>query len=131
MAETRKPRIEVASEQLKSELEEIKQRISVIETITAAAHRPQVEALVRKEIDALGSKTIEVLAACKVPRTRQELMTQFSFNSAPALDYHLGALRAADLLLGISEDGQPQRFVWSNLFKRLPPKVIKELLNND
>jgi hypothetical protein len=69
---------------------------------------------------------------CETPQTREKLIAKYrsAFASAQALDYHLTPLREADLIRQYLDDAGTQTFVWSNLFKRLPKKAIKQLLNS-
>jgi hypothetical protein len=63
------------------------------------------------------------------PRTRNYLISKFGFASAAALDYYLTPLRQDNLIRQHLDDGGTQVFEWSNLFKRLPKKTIKEILD--
>src|SRR3954447_24032767 len=89
-------RVEVSSDQLKSELIEIKDRISALETISSLANRPVVEKWVRDSLKTDKAKLI--MKECEHPRTRDYLVDKFKFNNVPALDYHLKPLREDDLL---------------------------------
>jgi DNA-binding transcriptional ArsR family regulator len=112
---------------LKAELTEIKERVGALETIASISNRQVVEAYVREHLR--NEKAKEIMKECEEPRTRLHLMTKFGFKSAPALDYHLSPLREDDLLhTRFAEDGT-QSFEWSNLFKRLPRKTLKKILD--
>jgi hypothetical protein len=67
---------------------------------------------------------------CEKPQTREQLISKFGFASAQALDYHLSPLREDDLLRQYLDDKGTQTFVWSNLFKRLPKKALKEIIES-
>jgi DNA-binding transcriptional ArsR family regulator len=122
-------RLEVSSDQLKSELVEIKDRISALETISSLAHRPEVEALAKGSIK--NDKHKQIMKECEEPRTREYLIDKLGLNGPQALDYHLKPLREDDLLRQHFDDNGIQTFQWSNLFKRLPKKVIREMLGAD
>ena len=55
-------------------------------------------------------------------------MAKFGFKSGPALDHHLKPLREADLIQQRFDDNGTQTFEWSNLFKRLPKKTLRAIL---
>ena len=122
-------RIEVSSDQLKAELTEIKERVGALETIASISNRQVVEAYVREHLPTEKGK--EIMKECEQPRTRTYLMTKFGFKSAPALDYHLSPLREDDLLHTRFDDDGTQSFEWSNLFKRLPKRILKRILDGD
>lgn len=123
----RKDSIEVASDQLKSELIEIKERVGALETIASISNKGVVETYVRDELKS--AKGREIMRECGEPKTRDELMHKLGYASAQALDYHLTPLREADLIRQHFDDDGTQTFEWSNLFKRLPKKVLKDVLN--
>jgi hypothetical protein len=123
----RTDRVEVASDQLKAELVEIKERLSSLETIASVSNRAEVEEYVR------GCLTTErgrqIMKECEQPRTKKELIAKFNFASVQALDHHLNPLRRDNLLqLQTDEDAGTISFEWSNLFRRLPRKTIERIL---
>ena len=121
-------RVEVSSEQLRSELIEIKERLSALETIQSISNRKVVEEFVRNHLTT--DKAKPIMLECSEPRTREYLITMFGFKSGPALDHHLKPLRDADLLQQrFAEDGALS-FEWSNLFRRLPKTTIKAILES-
>jgi len=124
---SRKDRVEVASDQLKAELIEIKERLGALETIESISNRRVVEEYVRGHLKT--DKGRLIMKECEEPRTRQHLMSKFGFASAPALDYYLTPLREADLIRQhFDDDGGTQTFEWSNLFRRLPKSALKKIL---
>jgi hypothetical protein len=123
---TKKDRIEVGSDQLKSELIEIKERVGALETIATIANKGVVEAYVKSQLTTDQGRAI--MRECQEPRTREELRTKLGFNSGQALDYYMSPLREADLLQRRFDDDGALRFEWSNLFKRLPKKTLREIL---
>lgn len=124
----KKDSVEVASDQLKAELTEIKERVGALETIASISNRKVVEEYVRNSLKT--DKGRLIMKECAEPRTRQHLMSKLGFASAPALDYHLTPLREADLIRQhFDNDGSTQTFEWSNLFKRLPKKTLKQILD--
>jgi len=122
----KKANVEVSSDQLKAELIEIKERVGALETIASLANRPVVEAYVRSHLTTEKGK--EIMQECTEPRTREQLISKLGFASAQALDYHLTPLREDDLIRQHFADDGSQTFEWSNLFKRLPKKTLKEIL---
>ena len=123
----RADRVEVASEQLKSELVEIKERLSALETIAAVSNRAEVEGYVQGCLTSAKAKSI--MKECEEPRTKEYLISKFNFASAQALDYHLSPLRRDDLIQQhVDDDTGTRTFEWSNLFKRLPKKTIAKIL---
>jgi hypothetical protein len=121
-------KLEVSSDQLKSELIEIKERLGALETIASISNRREVEGYVRGCLKT--DKGRLIMKECEEPRTKEYLVSKFSFATAQALDYHLSPLRRDDLLQHHVEDDGTQTFEWSNLFKRLPKKTLKEILDN-
>lgn len=125
--EAKKDQLEVSSDQLKTELIEIKERLGALETIASISNKTVVEAFVKEHLTTAKGRLI--MKECEAPQTREKLIAKFRFASAQALDYHLTPLREADLIRQYIDDAGTQTFVWSNLFKRLPKKAIKQILN--
>jgi DNA-binding transcriptional ArsR family regulator len=123
----KKANIEVASDQLKAELVEIKERLGALETIASISNRTVVEALVRSHLTTKLRR--KVMKECKEPRTKNELVLKLGFASVQALDHHLTPLREADLIHQRSDDDGVLTFEWSKLFKGLPKNKVKELLD--
>jgi|SRR5438067_1127724 len=119
-------RVEISSDQLRSELIEIKERVSALETIASISNREAVEKFVRGQLTT--DKARPIMKECAEPRTREYLMAKFGFKSGPALDHHLKPLREADLIQQRFDDNGTQTFEWSNLFKRLPKKTLRAIL---
>ena len=86
-------RVEISSDQLRSELIEIKERVSALETIASISNREAVEKFVRGQLTT--DKARPIMKECAEPRTREYLMAKFGFKSGPALDHHLKPLRKA------------------------------------
>ncbi len=124
----KKDNVEVSSDQLKAELIEIKERVGALETIASLANRSVVEAYVRGHLTT--DKGKQIMRECAEPRTREQLISKLGFASAQALDYHLNPLRENDLIRQHFADDGTQTFEWSNLFKRLPKKTLKEILSS-
>ena len=123
----RSDRVEVASDQLKAELIEIKERLSALETIASVSNRAEVEKYVRGCLES--DKGKQIMKECEEPRTKKQLIAKFNFASGQALDHHLSPLRRDDLLQQHTDDDSGTiSFEWSNLFKRLPKKTIKQIL---
>ncbi len=123
----RTDRVEVASDQLKAELVEIKERLSALETIASVSNRTEVETYVQGCLTSTKGK--QIMKECEEPRTKEYLISKFRFASAQALDYHLSPLRRDDLIQQHSDDDMGTlTFEWSNLFKRLPKKTIRKIL---
>ena len=126
-AHKKKERVEVSSDQLKSELIEIKERVGALETIATLSNKAVVEAHVREYLKTDKGKLI--MKECGEARTREHLKSKLGFASAQALDHHLNPLREGNLIQQHFDDDGVQTFEWSNLFKRLPKKTLKLLLN--
>lgn len=122
----KKDGLEVASDQLRAELIEIKERVGALETIASISNRSVVEAYVRTHLTT--EKGRQIMKECEEPKTRDYLRKRFDFASGQALDHHLNPLREDDLLRQRFDENGRQTFEWSNLFKRLPRKTIKEIL---
>jgi DNA-binding transcriptional ArsR family regulator len=123
----RKDAMEVHSDQLKAELTEIKERVGALETIASISNRQVVETYVREHLQS--DKGKQIMKECAEPRTRDHLIAKFGFKSAAALDYHLTPLREDDLIRTRFDGDGTQAFEWSNLFKRLPKKTLKKILD--
>jgi hypothetical protein len=82
----KKDELEVSSGQLQAELIEIKERVGALETIASISNRDVVERFVREHITT--DKARQILKECEEPRTRDHLISKFSFASAQALDHH-------------------------------------------
>jgi hypothetical protein len=123
----RTDRVEVSSDQLKSELIEIKERLSALETIASVSNRTEVETYVRGCLTTAKGK--QIMKECEEPRTKEYLSSKLSFASTQALDYHLSPLRRDDLIQQHVDDNGTRTFEWSNLFKRLPKKTLQKILD--
>lgn len=116
--------IEVTSQQLLNELIEIKDRVGALENVAGIANQ---DILVKYFGEVLNTpQRRKIMAACREPQTRDQLIGEFGFNSPQALNHHLKPLREG-LIHEIHVDGVSQ-FEWSLLFKRLPRKKIDGLL---
>jgi hypothetical protein len=129
---TQKPKktdnLEISSDQLRAELIAIKERVGALETIASISNRKEVEAFVREHLTT--DKGRQIVKECEEPRTREHLMSKFSFASPQALEYYLSPLRESDLIRQHFDETGKQTFEWSNLFKRLPKGVRNEILND-
>lgn len=124
----RTDRVEVASDQLKSELIEIKERLSALETIATVSNRAEVESYVRGCLVTAKGKLI--MKECEEPRTKKCLISKLGFASTQALDHHLSPLRRDNLIQQhVDDDEGTTTFEWSNLFKRLPHKNLRKILD--
>ena len=123
---TKKDELEVSSSQLQAELIEIKERVGALETIASISNREVVERFVREHVTT--DKARQILKECEEPRTRDHLISQFSFASAQALDHHLNPLREANLIRQHFDERRKQTFEWSALVRRLPRTTLKKIL---
>ena len=119
-------KVEVASDQLKAELIEIKERVGALETIASISNKDVVEGYVRGALTSNRAK--QIMSECEQPRTKEDLVAKFEFASTQALDYYLTPLRESDLIRHQFDADGTQRFEWSNLFRRLPKRTIKDVL---
>ena len=123
---TMKDELEVSSAQLQAELIEIKERVGALETIASISNKHVVEKFVRDHITT--DKARQILKECEEPRTREHLISRFSFASAQALDHHLNPLREATLIRQHFDENRKQTFEWSDLVRRLPRTTLKKIL---
>ena len=119
--------VEVASDQLKAELIEIKERVGALETIASISNRAVVETFVRNHLTT--DKGKQIMRECEQPRTRKHLMSKLGFATAAALDYHLSPLRENHLIRQHFDEDGTQTFEWSDLFRRLPKNTLKKVLD--
>jgi hypothetical protein len=122
-----KDSLEISSDQLRSELIEIKERVGALETIASISNRKVVEEYVRSHLTT--DKGRQVMRECEEPRTREYLRSKLGLASGQALDYHLTPLRQDDLIQQQFDDNGTLTLRWSNLFKRLPKRALKEILH--
>src|SRR4051794_16354618 len=116
--------VEVTSQQLLNELSEIKDRVGALENVAGIANQ---EILIRYFSEVLnGPQRKEIMAACRTPQKKEELIKAFDFKSRQALDHHLKPLREG-LIHETHIDGVTH-FEWSLLFKRLPKRKIDDLI---
>src|ERR1035441_5539439 len=125
----KKDSVEVESDQLKGELVEIKERLGALETIASISNKVVVESYVRTSLTS--DKGRQIMKECEQARSRDYLVSQLGFASPQALDHHLNPLREDDLIRQHLDDNGKQVFEWSNLFKRLPKKARKGVLENN
>ncbi len=116
--------VELTSQQLLNELIEIKDRVGALENVAGIANQ---EILVKFFSEVLNSpQRRQIMAACRDPQTRDQLISKFKFNSPQALHHHLKPL-CEGLIHETHADGVTF-FEWSLLFKRLPQKKRDSLL---
>jgi DNA-binding transcriptional ArsR family regulator len=123
-----KDRVEVSSDQLRAELIEIKERLGALETIASISNVKVVAEYVRIHLKTDKAKAI--MRECAEPRTREQLIATFHFNSGPALDHHLKPLKDADLIQQHFDESGPMTYQTSKLFRGLPNSTVKELLTD-
>jgi hypothetical protein len=123
---SKKDALEISSTQIHTDLKEIKERISALETIASLANRATVEAYARTVLTSAAVKAI--VAACRTPKTKEELRTELGYQNIQALDYHLNQVRQHDLLQPETNENGILTFRWSNLFARLPKATLDVLL---
>jgi DNA-binding transcriptional ArsR family regulator len=126
--QTKKVSVEVSSQSLQDELVAIKDRLSAIETIQSISNAIVVRKYVEEHLKTDKGKAL--MKACAEPRTKDDLISQFKFNSPQALDHHLKPLLKDDLLRRRVEDDGTVVFEWSNLFRRLPRSTIESILKD-
>lgn len=118
------PNIEVTSQQLLNELIEIKDRVGALENVAGIANQ---EILVKYFSEVLNTpQRRQIMAACREPQTRVQLVKQFKFNSPQALHHHLKPLREG--LIHETHSNGVALYEWSLLFKRLPQRKREGLL---
>jgi DNA-binding transcriptional ArsR family regulator len=116
--------VEVTSQQLLNELIEIKGRVGALENVAGIANQ---EILIKYFREVLNTpQRRQIMAACREPQKRDELVSKFRFNSPQALHHHLKPLREG-LIHETHSDGV-MLYEWSLLFKRLPQKKKESLL---
>jgi DNA-binding transcriptional ArsR family regulator len=119
------PEIEVTSQQLLNELTEIKDRVGALENVAGIANQ---DILVKYFAEVLNTpQRRQIMAACREPQTRDELIKRFKFNSPQALSHHMKPLREG--LIHETHHNGEVLFEWSLLFKRLQKKKIEGLLS--
>jgi hypothetical protein len=122
----KKESLEVASDQLRAELIEIKERVGALETIASLSNKDFVEKYVREAVKS--DKARQILQECQQAKTRKELISKLDFASVQALDFYLTPLRDDDIIRQKFNDDGTQTFEWSNLFRRLPRRTLKSIL---
>lgn len=121
-------RVEVSSEQLHNELEEIKERVGALETVAGIVHRSEIASFVESM---LHKKPIrkQIMALCSSAKTREELMASLDLKSRQAIDFHLNPLRENGLL-HIQNSSGKQQFVHSPLVRRLTKAQRKAIFDD-
>jgi hypothetical protein len=116
--------VEVTSQQLLNELTEIKDRVGALENVAGIANQ---EILIKYFGDVLKDDHRRgIMAACREPQTKDQLVAKLKFNSQPALNYHLNPLREG--LIHETHVNGVTLFEWSLLFKRIQKKEREKLL---
>jgi hypothetical protein len=116
--------VEVTSQQLLNELIEIKDRVGALENVAGIANQ---EILIKYFREVLNTpQRRQIMAACREPIARDQLISRFGFNSPQALNHHLRPLREG--LIHEAHSNGVSLFEWSLLFKRLPQKKTAALL---
>ncbi|HYD17751.1 MAG TPA: hypothetical protein VEF76_04650 [Patescibacteria group bacterium] len=118
--------LEVSSDQIHTDLVEIKERLAALETISSLANRSTVEGWVRECLNTDNLK--KIVAACEHPKTKDELRAELGLTTTQALDHHLKTVRSYDLLQQETNEAGKMTFRWSNLFARLPKRTRDVLL---
>jgi len=116
--------VEITSRQLLNELTEIKDRVGALENVAGIANQA---ILIKYFGEVLNNdQRRRIMAACREPRTRDQLMETLGFNSPQALHHHLSPLREG--LVHETHSEGVTFFEWSLLFKRLQKKEREKLL---
>lgn len=118
--------IEIGSEQLRKELQEIKERLTTLESIDAYLHRDKLVQIVKEALANIDQRR-QIVRACEVPLTKEELVSALNFNSSQALDHHLTPLRDHGVLELTEKDGR-KAFVRSRIISKLPKAELRKLL---
>jgi DNA-binding transcriptional ArsR family regulator len=120
-------KVEISSEQLRNELQEIKERLTSLESIDAYLNRDKLVVLVSDAVAGIPQRKA-ILRLCEEPRTKEELMAELDFKSPQALDHHLNPLRDH----GIIETTEKERklaFVRSRIVSKLQKSALKKLID--
>lgn len=123
---SKKAAIEVSSQLMQDELGAIKDRLSAIETIQSISNATVVRKYVEEAFKTDKGKAI--MKECAEPKTKDQLVARFKFNSPQALNHHLKPLLEDDLLRRHVEEDGTVVYLWSNLFRRLPKGTIASIL---
>lgn len=123
---SKKDAIEVSAQLIQDELGAIKDRLSAIETIQSISNAAVVKKYVEDHLKTDKGKAL--MKVCAEPKTKDQLVEHFKFNSHQALNHHLKPLLEDDLLYRHVEEDGTVVYVWSNLFRRLPHSTITSIL---
>ncbi len=118
--------VEMSSETLQEELIEIKERLGSLETVTSLAHRKEVEAQARGLLTTGGRR--DVMRACEMPKTKEQLRVELKQPNVQGVDYHLNPLQDGDLIHQKADERGVLTFEWSRLFRSLPKQTKVSIL---
>lgn len=119
--------VAVSSIQIGAELQEIKERLSTIESIMVFSSGTKIEEMVKAGIKST-KYSREILKACIEPRDREYLQKILGLNNNQALDPHLRKLRDEHgLLEQLSIEGK-MHYILSRIIRKLPPRSLVRLL---
>lgn len=119
--------MEITSKQLRHELQEIKERLTTLESIEVHLRREQIVKLVERVIDGKEDRK-KILHFCDEPRTREEIQGHLGKNSKQALTNHINPLKDEGLLETTENGDGKHAYIRSRILSRLRPSDRKRIL---
>lgn len=119
--------LEITSKQLRLELQQIKERLTTLESIDVHLRRDQIVALVEKVVGGKEERK-KILHLCESPRTLEEIQSHLGKNSKQALTNHINPLKDEGLLEPTVNDAGKYAYVRSRIISRLRPSDRKRIL---
>ena len=112
---------------VRHELQQIKERVTTMESILAYVHSDELLEIVRIAVQ--GSPTKKgILRFCHEPRTKEQICAHLNLGSKQALDYHLGPLRVDGLMEEIEISVKEMGFIRARIIEKLPKGELRKLL---
>lgn len=120
-------KLEVSAEELRQELEEIRQRLGIMESLLAFSGRKELTELLRSGANS-SKHAKRVLYECLTPKTRAELVAILEMGSPQNLDHSLRPLKQEYGLLEETRKDGSLAYEVSHLVKKLPKKTVQDIL---
>ena len=122
--------MESRSPDVTHELQQIKERVTTVESILAHVHADKILDLVRNAIKGNVVKKA-ILRYCTEPRSKEELRSHLNLKSSQAVDHHLAPLRFDGLIEETAPSPGRVAFLRARIIEKLPKRDLRDLLEGD
>ena len=112
---------------VRHELQQIKERVTTIESILAHVHSDKLLEIVATAVKDSPIKK-GILRYCDEPRTKEQIRSHLDLASMPALDYHLAPLRFDGLIEETKVSARKMGLIRARIIEKLRKSDLSKLL---